>query len=71
MEMQVRPNVFSTADEQALVPEKSFKDCARDRPEMNGSFTMGSPFTQRDRVANTGPQTGDDQQALRDLENSN
>jgi hypothetical protein len=43
MEMQVRPNVFST-DEQALVPEKSFKDCARDCPEMNGSFTMGSPF---------------------------
>ncbi len=47
MEMQVQPYVLSTADEHALVPEKSFKECAQDCPEMivvpGGSFTMGSP----------------------------
>ena len=54
MEMQVRPYVLSTADEQALVPEKTFNECAQDCPEMivvpGGSFTMGSPPSDKDRV---------------------
>ena len=43
MEIQVRPYMLSTAEEQELVPEKSFNECAQDCPEMvavpGGSFT--------------------------------
>ncbi len=44
---QVRPHVLTAAQEQALKPGDSFKECAHDCPEMivipAGSFTMGSP----------------------------
>ena len=47
MASQVRPYVLSTPKEQALKPGNSFKECARDCPEMvvipAGSFTMGGP----------------------------
>jgi formylglycine-generating enzyme required for sulfatase activity len=43
----VRPYVLSAAQARALKPGDSFKECARDCPEMvvipAGSFTMGSP----------------------------
>ena len=42
----VRPYVLSTAQEQALKPGESFKECARDCPDMMvvpaGSFVMGA-----------------------------
>ena len=44
------PYVLSAAQEQALTPGQSFKECAQDCPEMvvvpAGSFTMGSPVGQ-------------------------
>jgi formylglycine-generating enzyme required for sulfatase activity len=47
MVSQVRPHVLSAAAEEALQPWESFKECARDCPEMivvlKGSFMMGSP----------------------------
>ena len=47
MVSQVRPHVLTAAQEQALKPGDSFKECAQDCPEMivvpAGSFTMGGP----------------------------
>jgi formylglycine-generating enzyme required for sulfatase activity len=47
---QVRPYVLSAAAERALKPMDSFRECAKDCPEMivipAGSFTMGSPTSQ-------------------------
>jgi formylglycine-generating enzyme required for sulfatase activity len=49
MVSQVRPHVLTAAQEQALKPGDSFKECAADCPEMivvpAGSFTMGGPTT--------------------------
>ena len=47
---QVRPHVLTAAQEQALRPGNSFKECAQDCPQMivvpAGSFTMGAPATE-------------------------
>jgi formylglycine-generating enzyme required for sulfatase activity len=46
--------------EQELTPLESFRECAKDCPEMivipAGSFTMGSPVTEDGRDKNEGPQ---------------
>jgi formylglycine-generating enzyme required for sulfatase activity len=51
MVAQVRPYVLTAANEQALEPGHSFKECARDCPEMivipAGSFLMGSPADEK------------------------
>jgi formylglycine-generating enzyme required for sulfatase activity len=56
----VWPYVLSVAKEQALKPDYSFRECVQDCPEMivvpAGSFTMGSPRTEKGRWANEGPQ---------------
>jgi len=50
MSAQVRPYVLGAAAERALKPMDSFRECAKDCPEMivvpAGSFTMGSPTNQ-------------------------
>jgi formylglycine-generating enzyme required for sulfatase activity len=50
MVSQVRPHVLPAAQEQALKPGGSFKECAQDCPEMvvvpAGSFMMGAPSTE-------------------------
>ncbi|MGB6540565.1 MAG: formylglycine-generating enzyme family protein [Xanthobacteraceae bacterium] len=47
---QVRPHVLTAAQERALRPGNSFKECAQDCPQMivvpAGSFTMGAPATE-------------------------
>jgi formylglycine-generating enzyme required for sulfatase activity len=57
---QVRPYVLSAERERSLKPGDSFKECARDCPEMVvvpvGSFAMGSPETEADRDKDEGPQ---------------
>jgi formylglycine-generating enzyme required for sulfatase activity len=56
----VWPHVLSTAKEQALKPGQSFKECAQDCPEMvvvpAGSYTMGSPPTEKGGYTNEVPQ---------------
>lgn len=56
----VRPYVLSVTKEQALKPGQSFKECARDCPQMlvvpAGSFTMGSMANEVGHHANEGPQ---------------
>jgi formylglycine-generating enzyme required for sulfatase activity len=56
----VRPYVLSAAKERALKRGDSFRECAQDCPDMivvpAGSFTMGSPSSERGRNANEGPQ---------------
>jgi formylglycine-generating enzyme required for sulfatase activity/DNA-binding winged helix-turn-helix (wHTH) protein len=58
MQAQVRPFVLTAAAERALQPGASFRECATDQnkdycPEMvvipGGSFTMGSPPTEKGR----------------------
>ena len=60
MVLQVRPHVLTAAQERTLKPGDSFKECATDCPEMivipAGSFTMGSPVTEKNRSAGEGPQ---------------
>jgi formylglycine-generating enzyme required for sulfatase activity len=55
----VAPHVLSSDSERALKPGKSFRECARDCPEMvvvpKGEFTMGSPSDEEGRYANEGP----------------
>jgi formylglycine-generating enzyme required for sulfatase activity len=57
---QVRPHVLSVVAEQALKPGDSFKECAKDCPEMivvpAGSFMMGSPATEVGHLALEEPQ---------------
>ena len=57
---QIRPYVLAAAQQQVLKPGDTFKECARHCPEMvvmpAGSFTMGSPPTEKDRYASEGPQ---------------
>jgi formylglycine-generating enzyme required for sulfatase activity len=56
----VRPYVLSAAAERALTPAATFRECAKDCPEMivipAGQFTMGSPPTENGRFENEGPQ---------------
>jgi formylglycine-generating enzyme required for sulfatase activity len=57
---QVRPHVLSAEAERALKPNDSFRECAKDCPEMivipAGEFTMGSPETERGHTKPEGPQ---------------
>jgi formylglycine-generating enzyme required for sulfatase activity len=56
----VRPYVLSAAVERALTPPATFRECAKDCPEMiivpGGQFTMGSSPTETGRFENEGPQ---------------
>jgi formylglycine-generating enzyme required for sulfatase activity len=60
MVAQVRPYVLSPDAERALKPGDSFRECARDCPEMvvvpAGNFVMGSPETEKGRRPFEGPQ---------------
>jgi formylglycine-generating enzyme required for sulfatase activity len=65
MTANVSPFVLAPAVEQALKPGARFRECASDQakdycPEMivvpAGSFTMGSPLTEKDRSDGEGPQ---------------
>lgn len=53
-EVQVWPHVLTAAQEQALKPGQSFKECAKDCPEMvvvpSGSFMMGAPAAESQAV---------------------
>ncbi len=57
---QVRPYVLTKDAERALKPKASFRECAKDCPEMvvvpPGEFMMGSPASEAGRFANEGPQ---------------
>ena len=54
------PYVLKPDAERALKPLTSFRECAKDCPEMivipAGEFTMGSPATEQGRYNNEGPQ---------------
>jgi formylglycine-generating enzyme required for sulfatase activity len=56
----VRPYVLTAEAERALKPLASFRECAKDCPEMvvvpAGSFMMGSPDTESGRDPREGPQ---------------
>ncbi len=56
---QVRPYVLSAAAEYELRPSDSFKECAKDCPDMIvipvGTFAMGSLATEKGRFDNEGP----------------
>jgi formylglycine-generating enzyme required for sulfatase activity len=57
---EVRPYVLTAEAERALEPLASFRECARDCPEMivipAGSLMMGSPATELVRFNDEGPQ---------------
>jgi formylglycine-generating enzyme required for sulfatase activity len=57
---QVRPYLLSSEVERKLKPGDSFRECAKNCPEMvvvpAGEFTMGSPPGEKGRYANEGPQ---------------
>jgi len=57
---QVLPYVLSAEDERALKPGTTFRECAKDCPEMiivpAGEFMMGSPTIEKGRSNNEGPQ---------------
>ena len=59
IETQVRPYVLSAAAERALEPGNSFKECAKNCPEMvvvpAGQFVMGSSTNEKGRFRNEGP----------------
>ena len=54
------PYVLKPEAERALTPLSSFRECAKDCPEMivvpAGSFTMGSPVTEKDHYVDEGPE---------------
>ncbi len=60
MVAQVRPYVLNPDAERALTPANSFRECAKDCPEMivvpAGEFMMGSPANEKDRYDDEGPQ---------------
>src|SRR5262249_22850102 len=60
MVANIRPHVLTTEAERALKPHMSFRECAKDCPEMivvpAGSFTMGSPASEKGRDAGEEPQ---------------
>jgi formylglycine-generating enzyme required for sulfatase activity len=60
MVANVGPYVLKPEAERALKPLASFRECAKDCPEMvvvpAGEFMMGSPATEKGRYANEGPQ---------------
>jgi formylglycine-generating enzyme required for sulfatase activity len=57
---EVRPHVLAVEAEQTLKPGQSFKECAKDCPEMvvvpAGEFIMGSPASEPGRDGHEGPQ---------------
>ena len=57
---QIQPYVLTADAERALKPNDSFRECAKDCPEMivvpNGEFIMGSPQEENGRGGNEGPQ---------------
>jgi formylglycine-generating enzyme required for sulfatase activity len=57
---EVRPHVLTAEAEQALKPGDSFKECAKNCPEMVvvpvGKFSMGSPASEPGHEDNEGPQ---------------
>ena len=59
MLQQVRPYVLTAAAERALKPGDSFRECAKDCPEMvvvpAGEFMMGSPADEKDHYGNENP----------------
>jgi formylglycine-generating enzyme required for sulfatase activity len=60
MVAQVRPYVLPAEAERALKPQASFRECAKDCPEMiivpAGELMMGSPVSEEGRYGNEGPQ---------------
>ena len=60
LQAQVRPYVLNAAAERALKPRDSFRECAKDCPEMvvvpAGSFMMGSPKSEAGHDAMEEPQ---------------
>jgi len=60
MTNEVRPYVLAAPAEQALKPGDSFRECAKNCPEMivipAGNFVMGSPPSEIGRNDNEGPQ---------------
>ncbi|MGD0184057.1 MAG: SUMF1/EgtB/PvdO family nonheme iron enzyme [Roseiarcus sp.] len=56
----IRPYVLTAEAERALKPLASFRECAKDCPEMivvpAGEYTMGSPATENGRFDDEGPQ---------------
>jgi formylglycine-generating enzyme required for sulfatase activity len=59
MKAQIRPFVLTAAAERALKPGDSFRECAKDCPEMvvvpGGEFMMGSAANEKDHEANEEP----------------
>jgi formylglycine-generating enzyme required for sulfatase activity len=57
---EFRPHVLTAESEQALKPGDTFRECAKDCPEMvvvpAGSFMMGSPPEEKGRNDDEGPQ---------------
>jgi formylglycine-generating enzyme required for sulfatase activity len=57
---QVLPSVLNPERERALKPDDTFRECAKDCPEMvvvpAGEFMMGSPPNEKGRYPNQGPQ---------------
>jgi formylglycine-generating enzyme required for sulfatase activity len=55
-----QPYVLAAEKERALAPQDTFRECAKDCPEMvvlpAGSFKMGSPATEAGRYNDEGPQ---------------
>jgi formylglycine-generating enzyme required for sulfatase activity len=60
MMTEVRPYALTAKAEQALKPKDTFKECAKNCPEMvvvpAGQFTMGSPPDEKGRFNSEGPQ---------------